>query len=157
MNPKVVLSARPLVVAVVAGAVTFTLSAGVPAASRQTLARSVLPARPDAFQTSIKPFLQTYCYGCHGGDQPTAGFDLTSYGTQESVTSDQRRWNLVLSTGVEIWLPEEDSVAALQQLAKLDASHNLLTRDYGVVDLRLPDKLYLRKRTAGGDPLQGPV
>ena len=97
MNPKVVLSARPLVVAVVAGAVMFTLGAGVPASSRQTPARSVPPARPDAFQTSIKPFLQTYCYGCHGGDQPAAGFDLTSYGTQESVTSDQRRWNLVLA------------------------------------------------------------
>ena len=49
------------------------------------------------FQTSIKPFLQTYCYGCHGGNQPAAGFDLTSYGTQDSVTSDQRHWNLVLS------------------------------------------------------------
>ena len=49
------------------------------------------------FQTSIKPFLQTYCYGCHGGNQPAAGFDLTSYGTQDSVISDQRHWNLVLA------------------------------------------------------------
>ena len=94
MNPKVVLSARPLVVA---GAVMFTLGAGVPASSRQATAGSVPPARPDAFQTSIKPFLQTYCYGCHGGNQPAAGFDLTSYATPESVTSDQRRWNLVLA------------------------------------------------------------
>ena len=34
----------------------------------------------------------------------------------------QRRWNLVLNNGVEIWLPEEDAVAALQQLAKLDGA-----------------------------------
>ena len=34
----------------------------------------------------------------------------------------QRRWNLVLTNGVEIWLPEEDAVAALQQLAKLDGT-----------------------------------
>lgn len=67
----------------------------------------------------------------------------------------QRRWNLVLTSGVEIWLPEEDSVAALQQLAKLDGSHSLLSRDYGVVDLRLPDKLYLRKRTQGAEALPG--
>ncbi len=67
----------------------------------------------------------------------------------------QRRWNLVLNSGVEIWLPEEDSVAALQQLAKLDGSHSLLSRDYGVVDLRLPDKLYLRKRTQGAEALPG--
>lgn len=69
----------------------------------------------------------------------------------------QRRWNLVLTSGVEIWLPEEDAVAALQQLAKLDAAHKLLSRDYGVVDLRLPDKLYLRKRSAGDAPPSGPV
>lgn len=69
----------------------------------------------------------------------------------------ERRWNLVLRSGVEIWLPEEDAVAALQQLGKLDASHALLSRDFGVVDLRLPDKLYLRKRAPGGDLPQGPV
>jgi hypothetical protein len=87
------------------GMVVFTcgllvaLSAlGIRASSRQAAAgRSSPAARPDAFETSIKPFLQTYCYGCHSGNQPAAGFDLTSYGTQESVISDQRRWNLVLA------------------------------------------------------------
>ncbi len=69
----------------------------------------------------------------------------------------QRRWNLVLSNGVEIWLPEEDAVAALQQLAKLDDQYKLLSRDYGVVDLRLPDKLYLRKRGPGADASPGPA
>ena len=68
----------------------------------------------------------------------------------------QRRWNLVLNNGVEIWLPEEDAVAALQQLAKLEERHKLLSREYGVVDLRLPDKLYLRKR-GPGDASPGPV
>jgi cell division protein FtsQ len=69
----------------------------------------------------------------------------------------QRRWNLVLNSGAEIWLPEEDAVAALQQLAKLDAAHKLLSGEYGVVDLRLPDKLYLKKRGTGGESLPGPV
>lgn len=68
----------------------------------------------------------------------------------------QRRWNLVLNNGVEIWLPEEDAVAALQQLAKLDGQHKLLSREFGVVDLRLPDKLYLRKRNTG-EPTPGPA
>ncbi|MBN9541454.1 MAG: FtsQ-type POTRA domain-containing protein [Reyranella sp.] len=68
----------------------------------------------------------------------------------------QRRWNLVLNNGVEIWLPEEDAVAALQQLAKLDGQHKLLSREFGVVDLRLPDKLYLRKRNMG-EPTPGPA
>lgn len=68
----------------------------------------------------------------------------------------QRRWNLILNNGVEIWLPEEDAVAALQQLAKLDDKHKLLSREFGVVDIRLPDKLYLRKR-GPGEPSPGPA
>ncbi len=68
----------------------------------------------------------------------------------------QRRWNLVLNNGVEIWLPEEDAVAALKQLAKLEDRHRLLSREYGVVDLRLPDKLYLRKR-GPGEATPGPA
>ncbi len=70
----------------------------------------------------------------------------------------QRRWNLVLNNDTEIWLPEEDAVAALQRMAKLEASDKLLSREFGVVDLRLPDKLYLRKRVSTGDPPpNGPV
>jgi cell division protein FtsQ len=70
----------------------------------------------------------------------------------------QRRWNLVLINDTEIWLPEEDAVAALQRMAKLEASDKLLSREFGVVDLRLPDKLYLRKRAPAGDPPpNGPV
>jgi len=68
----------------------------------------------------------------------------------------QRRWNLILTNGVEIWLPEEDAVAALKQLAVLDTQHKLLSREFGVVDLRLPDKLYLKKRSAG-EAASGPA
>jgi cell division protein FtsQ len=74
---------------------------------------------------------------------------------RSAVWVGQRRWNLILNNDVEIWLPEEDAVAALQQLAKLDEKYNLLSREFGVVDLRLPDKLYLRKRGAGES--QGPL
>jgi mono/diheme cytochrome c family protein len=70
----------------------------LPASSRQaTTARPSALARTDAFETSVKPFLKTYCYGCHSGNQPAAGFDLTSYATQESVVSDPHHWNLVLT------------------------------------------------------------
>ena len=68
-----------------------------------------------------------------------------------------RSWNLILSSGVEIWLPEEDSVAALQRLAKLDGEARLLSREFGVVDMRLGDKLYLRKRAPGSEVQPGPV
>ncbi|MBS0550277.1 MAG: FtsQ-type POTRA domain-containing protein [Proteobacteria bacterium] len=74
---------------------------------------------------------------------------------RSAVWVGQRRWNLVLNNGTEIWLPEEDAVAALQRAAKLDGSYKLLSREFGVVDLRLPDKLYLRKRPA--DAPAGPA
>jgi cell division septal protein FtsQ len=64
----------------------------------------------------------------------------------------------VLNNDVEIWLPEEVAVAALQRLVKLDGDYKLLSREFGVVDLRLPDKLYLRRRSQAGDaPPPGPV
>jgi cell division protein FtsQ len=63
----------------------------------------------------------------------------------------QRRWNIILKNDVQIMLPEEDAVAALQRLAKLDADYKLLSREFSVVDLRLPDKLYLRKPASTDD------
>ncbi len=98
MNPKALVCPRRGVVAFAACALLITLGAiSVPASSHQARARSVSSPQPDTFQSNVKPFLQTYCYGCHGGNQPAAGFDLTSYVTQDSVTNDQRRWNLVLT------------------------------------------------------------
>ena len=70
------------------------LALGVTASSRQA-ARNA--AASDPFESSVKPFLQTYCVGCHAGSQPAAGFDLTAYPSSQSVVSDPRRWNLVLA------------------------------------------------------------
>ncbi len=64
----------------------------------------------------------------------------------------QRRWNLVLDSGLQIRLPEEDTGAALQRLLALDRSHRLLSRDLSVVDVRLPDYMVLRAAGAA-DPL----
>ena len=83
--------------------------------------------------------------------EPTIARQLRS-----AVWVGQRRWNLILNNGVEIWLPEEDAIAALQHATKLEGQHKLLSREFGVVDLRLPDKLYLRKR-GPGDPMPGPA
>jgi len=97
MNPKASLCARRRVVAFAACALLVTLGAiSVPALSFQARAGSAPSPQPDSFQSNVKPFLQAYCYGCHSGNQPAAGFDLTSYSTRESVANDQRHWNLVL-------------------------------------------------------------
>src|SRR5260370_10244915 len=45
---------------------------------------------------TVRPFLTSYCVGCHGGAAPAAQFDLGSYATMPAVTRDYPRWNLVL-------------------------------------------------------------
>jgi len=95
MQPTASAERRPARRAAFAGALVAIIGAlAVPAASRQPAARSGATP-PDAFETTIKPFLQTYCYTCHGGPQPAAGFDLTAYATQDAVVGDERHWSLV--------------------------------------------------------------
>jgi len=63
----------------------------------QNVASNVTPDALDArFQTTVRPFLQTYCYECHTGEKPAAGLNLASYTTEESASKDFRRWNLLL-------------------------------------------------------------
>ncbi|MCE1236822.1 MAG: cell division protein FtsQ/DivIB [Hyphomicrobiales bacterium] len=63
----------------------------------------------------------------------------------------ERRWNLITVDGVEVLLPEENPGAALQRVADLQASKKLLDRDLVVVDLRVPDRLFVRLSDAAAD------
>jgi hypothetical protein len=47
------------------------------------------------FAGTVRPFLSTYCTGCHGGEKPAAQLDLRQYSTTQSVVQDFSRWNLV--------------------------------------------------------------
>src|SRR5712671_5323703 len=48
------------------------------------------------FAQTVRPFLTSYCVGCHGGHAPAAQFDLRSYSTTAAVIRDIAHWNLVL-------------------------------------------------------------
>src|SRR5262245_27739859 len=48
------------------------------------------------FSQTVRPFITTYCAGCHSGPTPAAGFDLQRYPTTESVVEDFGHWALVL-------------------------------------------------------------
>src|SRR6266566_2297235 len=48
------------------------------------------------FAETVRPFLASYCVGCHGGATPAAQFDLRPYTTMAAVIQDYPRWNLVL-------------------------------------------------------------
>ncbi|AUG53797.1 cell division protein FtsQ/DivIB [Thalassospira marina] len=55
-----------------------------------------------------------------------------------------RRWNVQLSNGMFIRLPEHDMDKAWTRLDQLDQAHNLLESDVLVVDLRLADRTFVR-------------
>ena len=55
-----------------------------------------------------------------------------------------RRWNLRLDNGIDVKLPEENAVAAWDQLARLERDYGILGRDLTIIDLRRPDQLLVR-------------
>ena len=55
-----------------------------------------------------------------------------------------RRWSVRFKNGVEARLPEKDPAASWTRLARLSVEHQVLDRDIKVIDLRLPDRLYVR-------------
>jgi cell division protein FtsQ len=63
---------------------------------------------------------------------------------EASVLVADRRWNLHLKGGIEVLLPEGEPDHALQTLAKLDRSKQILSRDIVSIDLRLPDRVTVR-------------
>ena len=61
-----------------------------------------------------------------------------------AVRVGERRWNLRLTNGTDILLPEGAETQALARLAELQAQHALLDRPLQAIDLRLPDRLVFR-------------
>lgn len=55
-----------------------------------------------------------------------------------------RRWDVILTEGKRIALPEEAPAAALDRALAMHAANDVLARDITVVDLRLPDRPILR-------------
>ena len=55
-----------------------------------------------------------------------------------------RRWNLRLENGLAIELPEDDPVAALAEVARMDREEGLLSRDIASVDMRLEDRMVIK-------------
>jgi cell division protein FtsQ len=61
-----------------------------------------------------------------------------------SILVADRRWDLRLTNGIDVQLPEDDVAAALDRLVELDRDKKLLSRDITAVDLRLPDRVTVR-------------
>jgi cell division protein FtsQ len=68
--------------------------------------------------------------------------------TQALVRVGERRWNLRLHNGTDVYLPEGQEAPALNRLNELHARHSLLDRPLVAIDMRLPDRLVLRQPPA---------
>lgn len=60
-----------------------------------------------------------------------------------------RRWNLRLAGGIDIRLPEENAQTAWTRLATLERDRKLLSQDIIAIDLRIHDRLVVRRRGGG--------
>ncbi|HLV81486.1 MAG TPA: DUF1592 domain-containing protein, partial [Chthonomonadaceae bacterium] len=52
---------------------------------------------PATYATQIRPVLQQFCMGCHGGPTPSGGLDLTTFRDLNSVQRDPTTWRMVLA------------------------------------------------------------
>lgn len=57
-----------------------------------------------------------------------------------------RRWNLHLKGDIYVQLPEENPKSAWIRLGEYERAHRVLERNVKVLDLRIPDRLIVRKR-----------
>jgi cell division protein FtsQ len=53
----------------------------------------------------------------------------------------QRRWDVHLKNGMEVRLPEIDSISAWSRLAIIERKKQIMDRDLAVIDLRVPQQL----------------
>ena len=60
-----------------------------------------------------------------------------------------RRWNVRLKGDIDIRLPAERARAAWSRLAEYERRHGILSRDVRMLDLRLPDRVIVRKTPSG--------
>ncbi len=74
------------------------------------------------------------------GEQP----DLMTM-VRSAVWVGGRRWNLRLTGGIDVRLPETSPERAWARLAEYDRTHRVLSGGVKVLDLRIPDRLILRK------------
>ncbi len=64
--------------------------------------------------------------------------------TEAVVYVGQRRWDIVLTEGLRILLPEQNPTAALQRFDTYNREHNLLGLDVGRIDMRIKGRLILQ-------------
>jgi cell division protein FtsQ len=63
---------------------------------------------------------------------------------EAGVLVGERRWNLRLKSGMNVKLPETNPEAAVATLLSLERQSRILERDVLAIDLRVPDRIFVR-------------
>ena len=67
------------------------------------------PLAPSAldreFSSTVRPFVDSYCVGCHSGERAAAQLNLAQYSTVSAVVQDHRHWSLVMEKLVANQMP----------------------------------------------------
>src|SRR5262245_57884879 len=61
------------------------------------------------FADTVRPFLETHCFACHGAEKQKGKLDLRPYSTREAVARDYRRWETVLERLKAGEMPPEEA------------------------------------------------
>jgi uncharacterized protein DUF1592/uncharacterized protein DUF1588/uncharacterized protein DUF1587/uncharacterized protein DUF1595/uncharacterized protein DUF1585/cytochrome c len=69
---------------------------GIVAISSIAPAESVDSTLDRQFAQNVRPFITQYCFACHSGSKPAAGFDLKADSTVAAVVQDYPHWALML-------------------------------------------------------------
>src|SRR5690606_25889811 len=60
----------------------------------------------------------------------------------------ERRWNLRMTNGVDVRLPEHNLIVAFEALIKLANDQKIFSRDVEMIDLRIPGQVVVRMSAA---------
>jgi hypothetical protein len=78
-----------------------------------TPAEDKLPAPTNQLQsrfvTEVRPFVERYCFECHGGNEPKADLDLSRDQTMKQIAGNMRQWAQVLERLQGNEMPPEDA------------------------------------------------
>src|SRR5262245_21354179 len=79
-----------------------------PAGSRRA-ARQPADPLERRFRTHVRPFLERYCFSCHGAKKPEASLDLSRDATVAAVAGNARQWEMVLERVQAEEMPPEEA------------------------------------------------
>lgn len=83
--------------------------------------------------------------------QMLAGEDTIGPRVKGAVWVGRRRWDLALEGGITVRLPDHDARGELHRLAVYQRVHRLLDRGVQTVDLRLADRVVIRRAPKASD------